>query len=196
MKIMKSVRSENHSHSLTKSKASSLPVGLKPAPQQQSVPCPPMRRQCVGWLYRAQANLHFSRSTLFLAFSLLDRLLQRGLALTEDTCELVAGALLLVCTKFNEVYPVTVRKLNLLAEGEFTLQQFLEAEGAMLQALDFTVLLDPTYEQLCALESRFGGKTGDSVREQIKLAILNPNETFRYGPTSLVMAVQESASQN
>jgi hypothetical protein len=36
----------------------------------------------------------------------------------------VAGALLLVCTKFNEVYPVTVRKLNMLMQGEFSLQQF------------------------------------------------------------------------
>jgi hypothetical protein len=40
------------------------------------------------------------------------------------------------------VYPVTVRKLNLLAEGEFSLQQYVEAEGAMLQALEFTVVLD------------------------------------------------------
>ena len=88
---------------------------------------------------------------------------------------MVAGSLLLVCTKFNEVYPVTVRKLNILAEGEFSLQQYIESETAILHSLEFTVELDPTYELLCAFEGSFEGKTGEAVREQIKLAILNPN---------------------
>ena len=34
----------------------------------------------------------------------------------------------------------------------------------MLQALDFTVELDPTYEQLCVLEASFQGKTGEAVK--------------------------------
>lgn len=155
MKGIKNLRSENQSRSKNSSKNSSSLSARKPISQQLLVPCPAMRNYCVEWLYRAQANFRFSRSTLFLSFSLLDRLLQRGLSLTEQTHEVVAGALLLICTKFNEVYPLTVRKLNLLAQGEFSLQQYAEAEAAMLQALDFTILLDPTYEQLCALETVF-----------------------------------------
>ncbi len=159
MKGMKINRSENQTRHSYPSKNPSPSSARKAPSQQPIVPCPAMRNCCVELLYRAQNSFRFSRSTLFLAFSLLDQLLQRGLSLTEQTHEVVAGALLLICTKFNEVYPLTVRKLNQLAAGEFTLQQYAEAEGAMLQALDFTVLLDPIYEQLCVLETVFEGKT-------------------------------------
>jgi len=73
------------------------------------------------------------------------------LVLTHDNYELVAGSLLLACTKFNEVYPVTVRKLNLLSEEEHSLNQFIEAEAAILQNIEFTVTMDPIYEQLAEL---------------------------------------------
>jgi hypothetical protein len=50
---------------------------------------------------------------------------------------LVAGSLLLASTKFNEVYPVTIRKLNILSEEEHSFQQFVEAEAAILQNIQF-----------------------------------------------------------
>jgi hypothetical protein len=194
MRNTKTPFSENNRQHQPKAKVSSLSSHIKQLPAQLPASAA-ARAQCVHWLYRAQANLHFSRSTLFLAFSLLDQLLLRSLALSQDTCELVAGALLLLCTKFNEVYPVTVRKLNLLAEDEFSLQQYAEAEAAMLMALDFTLQLDATYEQLCALEAQFEGRAAEQAQELVKLAVLNPNETFRYGPSSLVLALQQAASQ-
>lgn len=172
MKTIKTTFSENPNHNTHKPKASAR---AKIFPQQQIVPCPPKRSTCVELLYRAEANLHFSRSTLFLSISMLDQLLVRGLSLTEETFEVVAGAILLVCTKFNEVYPVTVRKLNLLAQGEYTLQQYVEVESAILHALNFTIELHPTYEQLCALETSFEGRTVEKVRELVKLALLHPN---------------------
>jgi hypothetical protein len=75
MKMLKTPRTENRSHNTNKPKLTSLSSSLKTVHQQPLAPCPPMRASCVGWLYRAQSNLHFSRSTLFLSFSLLDRLL-------------------------------------------------------------------------------------------------------------------------
>ena len=83
------------------------------------------RTSSVEWLYRAQKNLQFSRSTLFIALGLLDKLLFQGLTLNQDNYELVTGSILLASTKFNEVYPVTVRKLNILSEEEHSLQQFV-----------------------------------------------------------------------
>jgi hypothetical protein len=59
------------------------------------------------------------------------------LTLTQDNYELVAGSILLASTKFNEVYPVTIRKLNILSEEEHSLQQFVEAEAAILQNIEF-----------------------------------------------------------
>lgn len=80
----------------------------------------PQRNKSIEWLYRSQLNLHYSRSTMFLAVGLLDQLLVKGLLLTEDNFELVSGSLLLICSKFNEVYPVTIRKINILSNDEFS----------------------------------------------------------------------------
>ena len=73
------------------------------------------RNSAISWLYHAQHVLKFSRSSLFLGIALLDKLLSRGMSLTDSNAELVGGTLALLVTKFNEVYPVTVRKLNALS---------------------------------------------------------------------------------
>ncbi len=51
----------------------------------------------------------------------------------------------------------------------------MEAEGVILQNLDFTVILEPIYEELLELESLYEGKQGKDVKELIKMAIMNPN---------------------
>jgi hypothetical protein len=107
----------------------------------------------------------------------------------------VTGSILLASTKFNEVYPVTVRKLNVLSEEEHSLQQFVEAEAAILQNIEFTVTLDPVYEQLAELETHFEGSEAENVQELIKMAVVNRNETFKHGPASLLQAIQSLTGQ-
>jgi hypothetical protein len=135
-------------------------------------------------------NLGFSRSTHFLSLGLLDKLLLRGLVLSLSNYELVVGAILLISTKFNEVYPVTVRKLNLLCKDEYSLKQFVDVESAILHNIDFTVNLEPIYEELSELSARYEGAQSETVEGLIKMAILNPNETFKFGSTSLLQAIQ------
>lgn len=125
---MKAVRTsliENIRHIPPRNKYSLPKASCKPSSESQPIPSNTKRIQCIDWLYRAQRNLQFSRSTLFIALGLLDKLLLKGLVLTQENYELVAGSLLLASTKFNEVYPVTVRKLNVLSEEEHSLQQFV-----------------------------------------------------------------------
>lgn len=81
----------------------------------------PQRNATIDWLFRAQKTLGFSRSSLFLGIALLDKLLCYGIALADSNFELIAGTLTLVVTKFNEVYPVTVRKLNALSNQHYSL---------------------------------------------------------------------------
>ena len=125
---MKAVRTsliENIRHIPPRNKHSLPKASCKTSCENQPIPSNSKRIQCIDWLYRAQRNLQFSRSTLFIALGLLDKLLLKGLVLTQENYELVAGSLLLASTKFNEVYPVTVRKLNVLSEEEHSLQQFV-----------------------------------------------------------------------
>lgn len=155
MKVVRNSLIENIRNIPARSKHSLPKTCPKSSPVTNPLPNCPLRTQSVEWLYRAQRNLNFSRSTLFIALGLLDKLLLQGLTLSQDNYELVTGSILLASTKFNEVYPVTVRKLNLLSEEEHSLQQFVEAEAAILQNIEFTVTLDPAYEELAELETHF-----------------------------------------
>lgn len=195
---MKAVRNsliENIRHIPARSKHSLPKTCPKSVPLAQPVPACSYRTSCVDWLYRAQRNLQFSRSTLFIALGLLDKLLLQGLLLTHDNYELVTGSILLASTKFNEVYPVTIRKLNVLSEEEHSLQQFVEAEAAILQNIEFTVTLDPLYEQLAELETDYAGSEAEDVQELIKMAVINRNETFKHGSASLLQALKSLTSE-
>lgn len=120
----------------------------------QNFPSSPLRCEVISWLYKAQSSLQVSRSTLFISLCTLDKLLFKGLSITQQNFELVAGTILLIATKFNEVYPVTIKKLNLLSQKKFSLEYYSEAEGAMLYNIDFTVELDVIYEELLGHEMR------------------------------------------
>ena len=78
----------------------------------------PQRNATIDWLFRAQSTLNFSRSTLFLGIALLDKLLTLRMPLEDESCELMGATILLIVTKFNEVYPVTVRRLNALSNRD------------------------------------------------------------------------------
>lgn len=101
---MKAVRNsliENIRHIPARSKHS-LPKTCPKTPNPSNpLPDNSYRTLSVDWLYRAQRNLQFSRSTLFIALGLLDKLILQGLVLTQDNYELVAGSILLASTKFN-----------------------------------------------------------------------------------------------
>ena len=104
------------------------------------------RNIVIDWFYRAQLNLRFSRSTLFLGIALLDKLLTLGMNLNQQNLELVAGTILLLATKFNEVYPVTVKKLNALSNDTFSTEKYVEIEGNVLSIVSFDLSPeDPIY---------------------------------------------------
>jgi hypothetical protein len=151
----------------------------------------PLRNAAIDWLYRAQGTLHFSRSTLFLGIALLDKLLTQGMPLTEQNSELVAGTILLIATKFNEVYPVTVRKLNSLSVDVYVTERYVETEGSMLQMVGFDLSpSDPIYEELAELEHRLGPKS----QETVKLAVQNPTTAFKLGSSALLVAIESMST--
>lgn len=147
----------------------------------------PQRNSAIDWLYRAQKTLTFSRSSLFLAIALLDKLLCLGIALTDSNFELLAGTLTLVVTKFNEVYPVTVRKLNALSNQNYSLEQYIETEANILSIVSYDLSPeDLIYEELAELEHRLGAHS----EETIKVAVENPEVAFKMGSVALLGAIE------
>jgi len=62
------------------SKATKAPKRILPAPLTTYLP---QRNTIIDWLYRAQSTLNFSKSTLFLGISLLDKLLTLKMPLID-----------------------------------------------------------------------------------------------------------------
>ena len=60
-----------------------------------------------------------------MGIAVLDKLLVKGMALTEANCELIGGTLTLLITKFNEVVPVTVRKLQALSTESIEFSKYV-----------------------------------------------------------------------
>lgn len=72
----------------------------------------------ITWLYRAQQAFKTNRSTLFLAISMLDRLITTNFQLKEETHELVCGTIIMISAKFNEIYPPRMTKVySLIKDG-------------------------------------------------------------------------------
>jgi hypothetical protein len=66
--------------------------------------------------------------------------------LNDENWELVAGSILLIATKFNEVYPVTVRKLNALSHAYSHTEKYIETEANLLTIVKFDLSPeDPIY---------------------------------------------------
>lgn len=108
-----------------KSKLSNFNHSKKPSPVSPLTKYLPKRNAVIDWIYNAQHTLGFSRSSLFLGIALLDKLLIYGLSLNDSNCELIGGTLTLLITKFNEVYPVTVRKLQALSNQTICLEKYV-----------------------------------------------------------------------
>ena len=104
------------------------------------------RNLIIDWLYRSQQTLKVSRSTLFLGIALLDKLVTKGMPLSEENSDLVGGTILLIVTKFNEVYPVTIRKLNALSIDVYSTEKYIDTEAKMLEIVSFDLTPeDPIY---------------------------------------------------
>jgi hypothetical protein len=159
--------------------------------------CLLQRNRIIDLLYRGQKSFQFSRSTLHLAVGVLDKLICLGCPLSNSNPELLAGSLLLLATKFNEIYPVSLKKLNLLMKESFSREKYTEMESAILHRLDFCLYLeDSLYEQLALLESQYQGEESGRCCELIRLAVLNPSFTYKYGTKPLLLAIESQLGES
>ena len=91
----------------------------------------------------------FKKDTLFLALAMMDRVIVEGYDLNEGNYELTSACLVLLTTKYNEVYPVTIDQLNLLMADKYYLRDdYLEIEGDLLEVLQFQIPEETLYSRL------------------------------------------------
>ena len=49
----------------------------------------------------------------------------------------MGATILLIVTKFNEVYPITCRKLNALSTNDLSTEKYAEFEAKILETVNF-----------------------------------------------------------
>ena len=106
-----------------------------------------MRAILVDWLINVHAKFKLLPETLFLTINLVDRYLSL-VVVKKDQVQLVGVAALLIATKYEEIYPPTVKDFIYVTKNAFTRKQILEMERSMLFTLEFTVQETSSYRFL------------------------------------------------
>ncbi len=75
-----------------------------------------IREQSIEFLWKACAKYNFKKDTLFLAIKMMDILIQDNFKQFFQDPQLTAASLVILTTKYNEVYPVTIDQINLVTE--------------------------------------------------------------------------------
>lgn len=97
-----------------------------------------VRAILVDWLINVHAKFKLLPETLFLTINLVDRYLSL-VVVKKDQVQLVGVAALLIATKYEEIYPPTVKDFIYVTKNAFTRKQILEMERSMLFSLEFQI---------------------------------------------------------
>ena len=73
-----------------------------------------MRESSINFMLKACSKYRFRKDTLFLAIKIMDILIEKRFTPLILEAQLVSACLILIATKFNEVYPVTIDQLTLI----------------------------------------------------------------------------------
>jgi hypothetical protein len=86
-----------------------------------------VRAILVDWLMNVHTKFKLLPETLYITINLIDRFL--SLHIIERTeLQLLGVASLLVATKYEEIYPPTVKDLIYITEDAYSAQQILDME--------------------------------------------------------------------
>lgn len=71
-----------------------------------------VREQTINFLLKACNKFSFKKDTLFLAIKIADILIQDNFRPILQDYQLTSACLVILTTKYNEVYPVTIDKIG------------------------------------------------------------------------------------
>ena len=95
-----------------------------------------MRAILVDWLVDVASKFKLLEETLFAAVYLLDRYLERK-QVQRAKLQLVGITCLMIMSKFEEIYPPSVRDFVCVCDRAYSHEQLLDTEADVLQALQF-----------------------------------------------------------
>ena len=97
-----------------------------------------VRAILVDWIISVHAKFKLLQETLYLTINLIDRYFAKFNILKSDV-QLVGVAALLIATKYEEIYPPTVKDFIYLTDNTYSRQQITSMEHSILFSLQFEI---------------------------------------------------------
>ena len=107
-----------------------------------------MRAILVDWLIDVHLKFKLLSETLFLTVNILDRYLSVASSLPRSKLQLAGVAAMLISTKYEEIYPPTVKDYVYITDSAYSREEILRTESLILAALDFNVQQTSQYRFL------------------------------------------------
>lgn len=95
-----------------------------------------VRAILVDWLINVHAKFKLLPETLYITINLVDRYLSK-IKIEKEEVQLVGVAALMIATKYEEIYPPTVKDFIFVTKNAFTKKTILEMERQILFVLEF-----------------------------------------------------------
>lgn len=93
----------------------------------------------MDWLIQIHYNFKLWPETLFLTVNVIDRYFSQHQVLHRRDVQLVGLAALLMITKYEEIYPPTLKDFIYIAGEEYKSEEILDMERKILMTIDFDV---------------------------------------------------------
>lgn len=95
-----------------------------------------VRAILIDWVINVHAKFKLLPETLFITVNLIDRYMSLHKVEKEEV-QLVGVTALLIATKYEEIYPPTVKDFIYVTKNAYTRKQILDKEMHMLFSLEF-----------------------------------------------------------
>jgi cyclin B len=106
-----------------------------------------MRAILVDWMVDVHLKFKLLSETLFLTVNLIDRYLSIK-QIQRSRLQLVGVASMLISTKYEEIYPPTVKDFVYITDNAYSKEEILTMEFDILQTLDFDIQQTSSYRFL------------------------------------------------
>jgi len=106
-----------------------------------------MRAILVDWLVDVHLKFKLLSETLFLTVNLIDRYLSLK-QIPRTKLQLVGVSAMLITTKYEEIYPPTVKDFVYITDNAYSREEVLDMESDILQTLDFDLQQTSCYRFL------------------------------------------------
>jgi hypothetical protein len=97
-----------------------------------------VRAILIDWLINIHGKFKLLPETLFITINLIDRYLSVN-RIEKDIIQLVGVASLLIATKYEEIYPPTVKDFIYVTKNAYKRSEILDMERHILFTLEFEV---------------------------------------------------------